>query len=108
EFEGKSGYVFSKAPQVATSHSRLDWMLWYLALGSCRQAWSSAFLEKSLDGDPQIRRVLRRDSLDGQAPEMIRVGVFEYRYTTRQERQQTGQWWWREELGTLVSPSGLE
>src|SRR5699024_7297743 len=65
-------------------------------------------LEKILDGDPQIRRLLRTDSFDGQAPELIRVRVFEYRYTTRQERQQTGQWWWRGELGTLVSPSGLD
>src|SRR5699024_1224049 len=89
-------------------HLRLDWMMWFLALGSWRQAWFSAFLEKILDGDPQIRRLLRTDSFDGQTPELIRVRVFEYRYTTRQERQQTGQWWWREESGTLVSPSGLE
>lgn len=108
EFKGKPGDVFRKAPQVAPYHLRLDWMMWFLALGSWRQAWFSAFLEKILDGDPQIRRLLRTDSFDGQAPELIRVRVFEYRYTTRQERQQTGQWWWREELGTLVSPSGLE
>src|SRR5699024_12795148 len=37
---------------------------------------------------------------------LIRVRVFEYRYATAQERRETGQWWWRKELGILVPPYG--
>ncbi|MDN6173763.1 MAG: hypothetical protein L0J06_13445 [Yaniella sp.] len=40
------------------------------------------------------------------APAFIRVRVFEYRDATAQERRETGQWWWRNELGVLVAPYG--
>lgn len=81
-------------------------MMWFLALGSANQPWFRRMLEKILDGDPQIRRLLYKDPFDGEAPVLIRVRVFEYRYATASERRETGQFWWREELGTLVPPTG--
>src|SRR5699024_5625235 len=106
EFKGKPGDVYRRPPQVAPYHLRLDWMMWFLALGSGNQPWFRRMLEKILDGDPQIRRLLYKDPFDGEAPVLIRVKVFEYRYATASERRETGQFWWREELGTLVPPTG--
>ena len=106
EFKGKPGDVFRRPPQVAPYHLRLDWMMWFLALGSPNQLWFRRLLDKLLDGDPQIRKLLRTDPFDGEAPVLIRVKIFKYRYATRAERRETGQWWWREELGTLVPPTG--
>jgi len=102
EFKGKPGDVYRRAPQVAPYHLRLDWMMWFLALGSWEQPWFARMLEQLLDGESAIRGLLHDDPFNGQAPEFIRVRLFEYRYATAAERRDTGQWWWREELGTLV------
>ncbi|MDN5742846.1 MAG: lipase maturation factor family protein [Yaniella sp.] len=106
EFKGKPGDVYRRAPQVAPYHLRLDWMMWFLALGSGEALWFRRLLDKIVDGDPAIRRLLGTDPFNGQPPVLIRVRVFEYRYATAQERRETGQWWWRKELGILVPPYG--
>lgn len=106
EFKGKPGDVYRRPPQVAPYHLRLDWMMWFLALGSGNELWFSRLLQKILDGDPAIRKLLRTDPFDGEAPVLIRVRLFEYRYATPAERRETGQWWWRKALGILVPPTG--
>lgn len=106
EFKGKPGDVYRRPPQVAPYHLRLDWMMWFLALGSPNQPWFRRLLGKLLDGDPAIRKLLRHDPFGGQPPVLIRVKIFEYRYATRAERRETGQWWIRKELGTIVPPTG--
>lgn len=80
--------------------------MWFLALGSGNEPWFRRFLDKILDGDPAIRKLLRADPFHGQAPVLVRVRIFEYCYATAAERRETGQWWWRKELGTLVPPTG--
>lgn len=106
EFKGKPGDVYRRPPQVAPYHLRLDWMMWFLALGSGNVPWFRRLLQKILDGDPAIRKLLDEDPFDGQAPVLVRVRIFEYRYATAAERRDTGQWWWRKELGILVPPTG--
>ena len=106
EFKGKPGDVYRRPPQVAPYHLRLDWMMWFLALGSANQPWFRRLLDKILDGDPGIRKLLGHDPFDGQPPVLIRVKIYEYRYATATERRETGQWWWRKELGVLVPPTG--
>ena len=64
--------------------------------------YPAALLERLRDGDPGVRRLLRIDPFAGEAPTGIRVRLFEYRYTTRQERRETGDWWVRTELGQLA------
>ncbi|MDN6498504.1 MAG: lipase maturation factor family protein, partial [Yaniella sp.] len=80
EFKGKPGDVYRRAPQVAPYHLRLDWMMWFLALGSGEALWFRRLLDKIVDGDPAIRRLLGTDPFNGQPPVLIRVRVFEYRY----------------------------
>ncbi|WP_309130221.1 lipase maturation factor family protein [Brevibacterium sp.] len=106
EFKGKPGDVSRRPRQFAPYHLRLDWMMWFLALGDCGDEWFLRLLRKILAGDPGVRRLLRVDPFDGRAPALIRVRVFDYRFATKAEKRETGQWWVREELGTLVAPRG--
>lgn len=106
EFNGKPGDVSRRPRQFAPYHLRLDWMMWFLALGTWHEAWFAHLLAKLLDGDPAIRRLLRIDPFDGQAPALLRVRLFEYRFATAAEKRETGQWWVRDELGTLMAPRG--
>ena len=106
EFRGKPGDPARMPRQFAPYHLRLDWLLWFAALGAYQEAWFSRFLDRILSGDPGIRRLLRTDPFAGEAPRLIRVRIFEYRFSTREEKRMTGDWWVREERGLLVRPQG--
>lgn len=105
EFPGKPGDPAFRPPQVAPYHYRLGWLLWFLALGSPGDRWFPALLGKLLEGDPQIRTLIRVDPFDGAAPRYVRARVFSYRFTTEEEKARTGLYWMREAVGTLVPPT---
>ena len=108
EFKGKPGDVRRVPRQFAPYHLRLDWMMWFLALGSPAQyTWFTRFLLRLLEADAATVRLLRHDPFDGQRPRWVRARVFRYRFATRAERRDTGQWWVRTEQGTLVRPQDL-
>lgn len=102
EFRGKPGDVRRRSRQFAPYHLRLDWQMWFLALRPGAERWFMALLERLRRGDPGVRRLLRIDPFAGETPTGIRVRLFEYRYATRQERQETGAWWTRTDLGELA------
>lgn len=107
EFRGKPGDVYRTPRQFAPYHLRLDWLMWFAALGAYREPWFRALLVRLAQGDRGIRTLLRTDPYDGGAPALLRVRVFEYRYATSVERRETGRYWTRELQGTLVRPCSL-
>ncbi len=112
-FKGKPGDVERISPLVAPYHLRLDWLMWFAALGDYRQSWFSELLRHIGSGDQQIRRLMGPDPFDGEAPELIRVRVFTYRYATRAERRAAAAagrprpWWVRSNPRVLVRPIDL-
>ncbi len=106
EFKGKPGDPARMPRQFAPYHLRLDWMMWFLALGS-DGGWFTPFLVRLLQADPLILRLLRRDPFDGVRPRYVRARIFLYRFSTREEKRRTGLWWIREPLGFLVHPASL-
>lgn len=102
-FRGKPGDVGRRPPQVAPYHLRLDWVLWFIPLG-VRGPWIARLLLRLLQADRATLRLLQHDPFDGAPPTWVRVRLFRYRYTTREERRATGDWWVRHDLGTLVDP----
>lgn len=108
EFRGKPGDVRRVPPQVAPYHLRLDWLMWFLALGSAAQLrWFVPFLGRLLEADRATLRLLRHDPFGGHPPRWVRARTYRYRYTTRAERRATGQWWVRTETGLLVDAQDL-
>ncbi|MPV36433.1 lipase maturation factor family protein [Georgenia subflava] len=108
EFRGKPGPTGRWPRQFAPYHLRLDWGMWFLALGSPSQhGWFTAFLLRLLEADPATLRLLHRDPFDGARPRYVRARVFRYRYTTVEELRRTRQCWVRREDGILVAPQDL-
>ncbi|MHA7189521.1 lipase maturation factor family protein [Arthrobacter sp. MDT2-16] len=106
EFKGKPGDPSRTPRQFAPYHLRLDWMMWFLALGS-EGGWFTPFLVKLLQADPLILKLLRKDPFDGARPRYVRARIFLYRFTTREEKRRTGLVWIREPQGVLVNPASL-
>lgn len=106
-FRAKPGDPKRRPPQIAPYHLRLDWLMWFLPLGGGRQAWFMRFMEKLLQGDPQVLRLLRENPFPNQPPRWLRARLFLYTFTTPQERKETGAYWKREPVGSYVSPIAL-
>lgn len=109
EFKGKPGPVDRRPRQWAPYHLRLDWGMWFLALGSPSQhRWFEQFLLRLREADPATLKLLYRDPFDGDPPRWLRARVFRYRYTTRTERRRDRAWWVRDERGDLIDPMALD
>ncbi|GAB3523916.1 lipase maturation factor family protein [Arthrobacter monumenti] len=107
EFKGKPGDPARRPRQFAPYHLRLDWMMWFLALGS-DGGWFTPLVTKLLQADPKILKLLRTDPFDGERPRLVRARVFRYRFSTRREKRETGLWWMRDYVGMLMEPVSLK
>jgi hypothetical protein len=107
EFKGKPGDVRRTPRQFAPYHLRLDWLMWFLALGSPGERWFLPLLVRLLEADRPTLKLLRRDPFGGQPPRWVRAKIYLYRFSTREEKRTTGDVWVREELGLFRAPVSL-
>ncbi|MFJ7749221.1 lipase maturation factor family protein [Arthrobacter sp. NPDC097144] len=104
EFKGKPGNPSRMPRQFAPYHLRLDWLMWFLALGASGGSWFPVLLQKLLDGDPRTLALLRTGPFAGTPPRWMRAKVYRYRFSTPAERRADGVWWVREPVGFLMDP----
>ncbi|HEX4807757.1 MAG TPA: lipase maturation factor family protein [Bryobacteraceae bacterium] len=96
QFKGKPGDINYRPPQIAPYHLRLDWLMWFAALGSYRdQPWFVNFLAKLLQNDRDVLSLLRTNPFPNQPPRYVRARMYEYHFTTPEEHRKTGAWWTR-------------
>jgi hypothetical protein len=107
EFRGKPGDVARLPGQFAPYHLRLDWLMWFLALGARDTRWFEVFLARLLQGDRATLRLLARNPFPEHPPRYVRARVFHYRFSTPAERRAHHDWWVRSEAGLLVPPVTL-
>jgi lipase maturation factor 1 len=87
---------------------RLDWQMWFAALSNYREnPWLLRFMERLLEGSPPVLQLLERNPFEGKPPKYIRAMVYDYQFTTSEERRKTGNWWKRELKGTYFPPISL-
>ncbi len=107
QFKGKPGDPARMPRQFAPYHLRLDWLMWFLPLGSVHEEWFYALLTRLLQADRRVLRLLRVDPFHGQRPRWVRARMFHYRFSTRAEKRQTGLWWVRAPHRELIPPVSL-
>jgi hypothetical protein len=100
EFRYKPGNV-DKAPQwVAPFQPRLDWQMWFASLGSWRDnQWVLTLMERLLQGEPSVIRLLAVDPFAGHPPKYMRAVLWAYHFTDFKTKAQTGAWWTRDAQG---------
>jgi hypothetical protein len=109
EFRWKPGALDRAPGWVAPHQPRLDWQMWFAALGSYRQnPWFISLLERLLDNTPEVTRLLARNPFPNAPPTYVRAKLFEYRFTSAEERRTTGSWWKREGRGDYIPAVTLE
>jgi Lipase maturation factor len=109
EFKGKPGDPKRMPPQVAPYHLRLDWLMWFAAMGPPeRHPWVFELAVRLLQGDRATLKLLRRNPFPDRPPALVRARLFRYRFTTRDERRETGAWWSRTPVAEYLPPLGLD
>jgi hypothetical protein len=105
EFKWKPGDVKRRPQFVAPHQPRLDWQMWFAALGSYQNhPWLGRFLRRLLEGRPAVLSLLKRNPFEGSKPRYVRAVIYDYRFTSQQERTKNGSWWKREWRG-FYSPT---
>jgi lipase maturation factor 1 len=100
-FKYKPGDLQRRPAFVAPHQPRLDWQMWFAALGSYETVpWFQSFLAGLLQGRPQVLRLLADNPFPARPPRFVRASLYEYRFTTPQERRRLGAWWAR----TYIAP----
>jgi hypothetical protein len=109
QFKGKPGDVFYRPPQIAPYHLRLDWLMWFAAMSSYQDyPWFVNFVAKLLEGDHNVLSLLRVNPFPQKPPRYIRAELYEYHFTTPEERQRTGGWWTRSFTGPYFPAISLD
>lgn len=108
EFPHKPGGLNRPPTWVAPHQPRLDWQLWFAALGPLEQnRWVLALCEHLLRGTPEVLRLLDENPFFAKPPRHIRVIRYEYHFTDAATRTRTGQWWRRTPLEIYAGPASL-
>ena len=109
EFKWKPGDV-QRAPGWCAPHQpRVDWQMWFAALGTPQQnPWFGGLVVRLLQGSRDVSRLLARNPFSDQPPRYIRASFYRYRFTTVEEHRQSGAWWKRQELGEYLPTVSLD
>jgi predicted DCC family thiol-disulfide oxidoreductase YuxK len=109
EFKWKPGDVKRPPGWCAPHQPRLDWQMWFAALGTPREnQWLVALIYRLLQGSHEVNGLLARNPFPDKPPLYIRAMFYRYRFTTVDEFRHTGAWWKREELREYLPTLSLE
>ncbi|HEX8810634.1 MAG TPA: lipase maturation factor family protein, partial [Terracidiphilus sp.] len=118
EFQGSEDgrnwtpYLFRNKPQLlneapriyAPYQPRFDWNLWFASLGTWRHNEMVPLTEERLLlGSPSVLSLFRGNPFPQSPPRYVRAVLWQYWFTSMEEKRRTGNWWRRDYLG-LYAP----
>ena len=96
-FKWKPGDLERSPRFVAPHQPRLDWQMWFAALGSYRNnPWFVNFLVRILQGSPEVMALLDGNPFPNSPPRYIRASLYDYHFTDFATKHAEGTWWRRE------------
>lgn len=108
-FRGKPGGVGEMPPQIAPYHYRLGWLMWFASFSDARnEPWFVFMLGKLLQNDKGTLSLLASNPFPGAPPRYVRAELYEYHFTTPEERKKTGAWWTRTFVREYFPPMSLD
>ncbi len=106
-FRWKPGDPLRRPAFVAPHQPRLDWQMWFAALGDVRRnPWLVALAGRLAEGSPEVLDLLAVNPFPEAPPARVRAVIRTYRFSTPAERRETGAWWVAEGEPALYWDSG--
>jgi len=107
-FKYKPGDVMRRPLWNFPHQPRLDWQMWFAALGTAEEnPWFSMFLQRLLENSPDVTALLGNNPFPDKPPHYVRALLYDYRYSTPEEKAATGAWWVRQPEGTYYPATSL-
>jgi hypothetical protein len=118
EFQGSNDgqnwtpYLFRHKPQAldeapgiyAPYQPRFDWNLWFASLTDFQNAEIVPLTEERLlEGDPDVLSLFKSNAFPNAPPKYVRAMLWQYWFTSMDEKHLNGDWWRRSLLG-LYAP----
>ncbi|HET6176238.1 MAG TPA: lipase maturation factor family protein [Candidatus Sulfotelmatobacter sp.] len=96
----------NQAPRIyAPYQPRFDWNLWFASLGSWREyPIVPNTIVRLLSNDKDVLQLFADNPFPQAPPREIRTVLWQYWFTSMEEKRKTGMWWKREMLG-LYAPT---
>jgi hypothetical protein len=95
-------------PLVAPYQPRLDWQMWFAALGTYNEnTWIGGLLYRLMTGEPSVVGLLEPPPFP-KPPKYMRAQLYDYHFTVPEERRRTGAVWRRRLIGTWFGPVSLK
>ena len=108
EFKYKPGDLQRPPMQVAPHQPRLDWQMWFAALGSYQDnPWFINFATRLLQGSPEVLKLLKTNPFPDRPPRHVRATLYHYRFTDIATLKREGAWWRRDRLWPYIPPLSL-
>jgi predicted DCC family thiol-disulfide oxidoreductase YuxK len=108
EFKYKPGELWRRPPWIAPFQPRLDWQMWFAALGDYQtDPWIIRLVSRLLEGSPDVLALFQENPFPLAPPHYVRAMLYEYRFTTPAQKEATGNWWTRELKGAYIPAVGL-
>jgi hypothetical protein len=93
DFPYKPGRLEERPRWASPWQPRLDWQLWFAALGECGDSpWFASLLEQLLRGSQPVRALLQTDPFPQAPPRSLRSTRWQYRFAPLST---PGLWWER-------------
>jgi lipase maturation factor 1 len=98
--------ALDEAPRIyAPYQPRFDWNLWFASLGSWRDYPIVPNTElRLLSNDKDVLQLFAGNPFPQQPPKQMRALLWQYWFTSMEEKRKTGMWW-RRELRGLYAPT---
>ncbi len=109
EFKYKAGDRSRRPPWVAPHQPRLDWQMWFAALGEFRsELWFQRFCDRLLEADPSVLALLAHDPFGGRKPAFVRAVLYDYKFADWSTGRRDHVWWTRERIADYSPVLSLE
>jgi len=93
-FRFKPGDPHRAPPWVAPYMPRLDWQMWFSALGEAEQnPWFFSLMQRLLEGSPAVLALLEDNPFPHKPPRFVRALSDDYTFTMAAEARRSGDWW---------------
>ena len=99
ELPDKPG-ALDRAPSIVAPHQpRLDWQMWFAALGTPKHnPWFQGLLLRLFEGSGDVLSLFEKNPFPDAPPKYLRAELYLYHFTNAEERAATGNWRKREYL----------
>lgn len=104
-FRYKPSEITRRPRRISPFQPRLDWQVWFLPFTSFHsERWFQHFIYHLLKGTPDVLILLRSNPFPKKPPKYIRVLMYIYEFSSRDEKKSNG-WWWRRIYVEQYSPT---